>query len=43
MVHYGDATAAIQESAAAALNGSKSVDDALADMQKNLSAAISEK
>lgn len=43
VVHYGDATAAIQESAAAALNGSKSVDDALADMQKNLSAAISEK
>jgi multiple sugar transport system substrate-binding protein len=43
VVHYGDATAAIQESAAAALSGSKSVDQALADMQKNLSAAIAEK
>ncbi|MDQ0994570.1 ABC transporter substrate-binding protein [Streptomyces sp. V3I7] len=43
VVHYGDATAAIQESAAAALSGDKSVDAALADMQKNLSAAIAEK
>lgn len=43
VVHYGDATAAIQESASAALSGSKSVDVALADMQKALSAAIAEK
>ncbi|MEU6578393.1 ABC transporter substrate-binding protein [Streptomyces sp. NPDC046805] len=43
VVHYGDATAAIQESAAAALSGSKSVDAALADMQKSLSTAIAEK
>ncbi|WP_326827813.1 ABC transporter substrate-binding protein [Streptomyces sp. NBC_01751] len=43
VVHYGDATAAIQESAAAALSGSKSVDEALADMQKNLSAAVAAK
>ncbi|GGT01665.1 ABC transporter substrate-binding protein [Streptomyces chromofuscus] len=43
VVQYGDATAAIQESAAAALSGSKSVDAALADMQRDLSAAIAEK
>ncbi|WP_236719134.1 ABC transporter substrate-binding protein [Wenjunlia vitaminophila] len=43
VVRYGDATAAIQESASAAMNGKKSVDDALAEMQKNLSAAIDEK
>ncbi|MFI1966347.1 ABC transporter substrate-binding protein [Streptomyces pathocidini] len=43
VVQYGDATAAIQESAAAALNGSTSVDAALAEMQRNLSAAIAEK
>ncbi|WP_309504967.1 ABC transporter substrate-binding protein [Streptomyces sp. KM273126] len=43
VVRYGDATAAIQESAAAAMSGSQPVDAALADMQKNLSAAIAEK
>ncbi|WP_234389005.1 ABC transporter substrate-binding protein [Streptomyces sp. AS58] len=43
VVRYGDATAAIQESAAAAQSGSKSVGAALADMQRNLSAAIAEK
>ncbi|MET8180661.1 ABC transporter substrate-binding protein [Streptomyces sp. NPDC005336] len=43
VVQYGDATAAIQESAAAAIGGKKSVDDALAEMQRNLSAAIAEK
>ncbi|UNM16605.1 ABC transporter substrate-binding protein [Streptomyces formicae] len=43
VVRYGDATAAIQESAAAALSGSKSVDAALVEMQRNLSAAIDEK
>ncbi|GGZ65554.1 ABC transporter substrate-binding protein [Streptomyces bluensis] len=43
VVKYGDATAAIQESTSAALSGSKPVDAALADMQRNLSAAIAEK
>ncbi|MEU3298775.1 ABC transporter substrate-binding protein [Streptomyces sp. NPDC006678] len=43
VVRYGDATAAIQENAAAALDGDKSVDDALTDMQRDLSAAIDKK
>jgi trehalose/maltose transport system substrate-binding protein len=43
VVHYGDATTAIQENAYAALTKKKTVDQALADMQKNLEEVIAKK
>ncbi|HEY0699709.1 MAG TPA: ABC transporter substrate-binding protein [Micromonospora sp.] len=43
VVAYGDATAAISENAYAALTGTKTVDQALADMQKKLEELTSKK
>src|SRR5690606_2678734 len=43
VVYYGDTTAAIQENAYAALTKAKTVDQALADMQKQLEEVTSRK
>jgi multiple sugar transport system substrate-binding protein len=43
VVNYGDATAAIQENAYAALTGKKSVDQALQQMQQDLAKSIAQR